>query len=107
MIHLTPNNRTIPKQFKIPSRLTSNSDDCDSCLFPPAGAGWDAEPPHLPAHPPGGYSMRVQPDHSGSGGGYACQLTQLRSHPAAARHEDLPQPPAGQRISTGSPIIDP
>lgn len=65
-------------------------------LFPVAGAEWDAEPPRLPARPPGGHGVRVQPDHSGPGGGHARQPAQLHRHPAAVCHEDLPQPPTGQ-----------
>lgn len=64
-------------------------------LFPAAGAEWDAEPPHVPARPPGGHCVCVQPDHSGPGRGHACQPAHLHCHPAVVRHEDLPQPPAG------------
>ena len=73
---------------------TDKSKVCDNvadALFPVAGGECDAEPPYLSKRPPGGYSVRVQPDHSGPGRGHAFQPDQLHRHPAVARHEDLPQ----------------
>ena len=96
----SPNN----SQFFLPW----NTHDSDmNLLFPAAGAERDAEPPHLPARPPGGHSVCVPPDHSGPGGGNARQPAQLHRHPAAVRHEDLPQPPAGQATVTVSLVTDP
>lgn len=64
-----------------------------------AGAECDAEPPVFPPRALGGHSVRVQPDHSGPGGGSACGSAQRHRGPAAVQHEDLPRPPAGQPAS--------
>lgn len=64
-----------------------------------AGAECDAEPPLFPPRALGGHSVRVQPDHSGPGGGSACGSAQRHRVPAAVHHEDLPRPPAGQPAS--------
>lgn len=61
-----------------------------------AGAGCHAEPPLFPPCPCDRHRLRVQPDHSGPGRGHAGRPARRRRGPAAARHEDLPQPPAGQ-----------
>lgn len=63
-----------------------------------AGAGCHAEPPLFPPHPCDRHRLRVQPDHSGPGRGHAGQPARRRRGPAAARHEDLPQAPAGQPV---------
>lgn len=88
--------------------FTDYKNMCDydmNVLFPVAGAECDAEPPHLTARSPGGYSVCIQSDHSGPGRGHACQLAQLHCHPAAARHEVLPQPPTGQVTDYRSILI--
>lgn len=74
-------------------------------LSPAANSGGDAEPPRVPARPPGGHSVRVQPHHSGPGRGHARQPDELHGIPAAARHEDLPRPPAGAGAEPLTPLL--
>lgn len=70
--------------------------------FLAAGAWYHEEPPLLPTCPPSSHGVCVQPDHSGLGGGHACQPDPFHHHPASTRHENLPQPPAGRETSSTS-----
>lgn len=69
------------------------------------GCGRDAEPPRESARPPGGDSVRVEPHHPEHGRGHVRRPDRLRRHPAAAQHEDLPQPEAGEGTSIRDQMI--